>query len=278
MLSPALFRSRSFIAANGVSFFMYASLFGVLFLMMQFLQIGLGYSPLGAGVRTLPWTGAPMIVAPIAGALADRYGNRPFMIVGLTMQAIGLGWIAAIAQPGMGYTQLAVALGVAGVGISLCFPTVANAVVGSVPPEDMGIASGTNSSIREVGGVFGIAILAAIFANSGVYTSSAIFIDHFKHAVWVGAALSAIGIIAAVALPRRTQLEAVSRTAYTWSRNRGRAVVKIFCAIGTRMVQSATTETNPKEMQYDHARNWKHPCWQHRSRPAAFLVQGRLRP
>jgi EmrB/QacA subfamily drug resistance transporter len=208
MLSPALFRSRSFIAANGVSFFMYASLFGVLFLMMQFLQIGLGYSPLGAGVRTLPWTGAPMIIAPIAGALADRYGNRPFMIIGLAMQAIGLGWIAAIAQPGMGYTQLAVALGVAGVGISLCFPTVANAVVGSVPPEDMGIASGTNSSIREVGGVFGIAILAAIFANSGVYASSAIFIDHFKHAVWVGAAFSAIGIVAAVALPRRTQLEA----------------------------------------------------------------------
>ena len=207
MLSPALFRSRTFIAANGVSFCMYASLFGVLFLMMQFLQIGLGYSPLGAGLRTLPWTGAPMIVAPIAGALADRYGNRPFMIVGLALQAVGLSWIAAIAQPGMSYTQLAVALGVAGVGISLCFPTVANAVVGSVPSEDMGIASGTNSSIREVGGVFGIAILAAIFANSGVYTSSAIFIDHFKHAVWVGAAFSAIGIIAAIALPRRTQLE-----------------------------------------------------------------------
>ncbi|HEV3309979.1 MAG TPA: DHA2 family efflux MFS transporter permease subunit, partial [Chloroflexota bacterium] len=111
MLAPALFRSRPFIAANGVSFFMYASLFGVLFLMMQFLQIGLGYSPLGAGLRTLPWTGAPMIVAPIAGALADRYGNRPFMIVGLALQAVGLGWIAAIAQPGMSYAELAVALG-----------------------------------------------------------------------------------------------------------------------------------------------------------------------
>jgi EmrB/QacA subfamily drug resistance transporter len=209
MLSPALFRSRSFIAANGVSFFMYASLFGVLFLMMQFLQTGLGYSPLGAGLRTLPWTGAPMVVAPIAGALADRYGNRPFMIVGLALQALGLGWIAAIAEPGMGYTQLAVALGVAGVGISLCFPTVANAVVGSVPPRDIGIASGTNSSIREVGGVFGIAILAAIFASSGVYRSSGIFIHHFKHAVWAGAAFSAIGIIAAVALPRRTPVENV---------------------------------------------------------------------
>jgi MFS family permease len=207
MLAPALFRSRPFIAANGVSFFMYASLFGVLFLMMQFLQIGLGYSPLGAGLRTLPWTGAPMIVAPIAGALADRYGNRPFMIVGLALQAVGLGWIAAIARPGMSYTELAVALGVAGVGISLCFPTVANAVVGSVPPEEIGIASGTNSSIREVGGVFGIAILAAIFANSHVYTSSTSFVEHFKHAVWAGAAFSAIGIVAAIALPRRVQIE-----------------------------------------------------------------------
>jgi EmrB/QacA subfamily drug resistance transporter len=209
MLSSTLFRSRGFIAANGVSFFMYASLFGVLFLMMQFLQVALGYSPLAAGLRTLPWTGAPMVVAPIAGALADRFGNRPFMIVGLALQAVGLGWIAAVAEPGMSYPQLAVALGVAGVGISLCFPTVANAVVGSVPPSEMGIASGTNSSIREIGGVFGIAILAAVFANPGVYTSADTFIDHFKTAVWLGAAFSAIGIIAAVAQPRRIQVETV---------------------------------------------------------------------
>jgi len=207
MLSAELFRSRGFNAANGVSFFMYASLFGVLFLMMQFLQTALGYSPLEAGLRTLPWTGAPMLVAPIAGALADRFGNRPFMLLGLALQAVGLGWVAAIAEPGMGYTWLGVALGIAGVGISLCFPTVANAVVGSVPPADMGIASGTNSSLREIGGVFGIAILAGVFANPGVYTSPTIFIDHFKNAVWLGAAFSAIGIIAAAALPGRGNLE-----------------------------------------------------------------------
>ena len=203
MLSSQLFRSRGFNAANGVSFLMYASLFGVLFLMMQFMQIALGYSPLNAGLRTLPWTGAPMIVAPIAGALADRFGNRPFLLIGLTLQALGLGWIAAIAKPGMSYPELAVALGVAGVGISLCFPTVANAVIGSAPPADMGIASGTNSAIREIGGVFGIAILATVFAHPGVYTSAQTFTDHFKDAVWLGAAFSAIGIVAAAALPGR---------------------------------------------------------------------------
>jgi EmrB/QacA subfamily drug resistance transporter len=201
MLSPRLFRSRAFNAANGVSFFMYASLFGVLFLMMQFLQTALGYSPLQAGLRTLPWTGAPMLVAPIAGALADRIGNRPLLLTGLALQAVGLGWIAAIAAPGMSYTWLAIALGVAGVGISLCFPTVANAVVGSVPPTEMGIASGTNSALREIGGVFGIAILASVFAHSGVYSAPSTFIDHFKNAVWLGAAFSAVGILAAAALP-----------------------------------------------------------------------------
>jgi EmrB/QacA subfamily drug resistance transporter len=206
MLSPALFRSRGFNAANAVSFFMYASLFGVLFLMMQFLQTGLGYSPLGAGLRTLPWTGAPMIVAPIAGTLADRFGNKPFMLAGLALQAAGLGWVAAIAKPGMSYGWLAAALAVAGVGISLCFPTVANAVVGSVPPSDMGIASGTNSSLREIGGVFGIAILASVFAHPGDYSSAQTFIDHFRNAVWLGAGFSALGILAAAALPSRRSL------------------------------------------------------------------------
>ncbi|HKC28924.1 MAG TPA: DHA2 family efflux MFS transporter permease subunit [Jatrophihabitans sp.] len=208
MLSPQLFRSRTFNAANGVSFFMYASLFGVLFLMMQFLQTALGYSPLQAGLRTLPWTGAPMLVAPLAGALADRIGNRPLLLTGLALQAAGLGWIAAIATPRMSYNWLAVALGVAGVGISMCFPTVANAVVGSVPPSEMGIASGTNSALREIGGVFGIAILASVFAHPGVYTSPSTFIDHFKNAVWLGAAFSVVGILAAAALPARGHGEA----------------------------------------------------------------------
>jgi MFS family permease len=129
------------------------------------------------------------------------------MLVGLAMQAAGLGWIAAMAKPGLSYAPLAVALAIAGVGISLCFPTVANAVVGSVPPSEIGIASGTNSALREIGGVFGVAILATIFAHSGEYSSVPTFIDHFKDAVWVGAAFSAVGIVPAAALPGRGRAE-----------------------------------------------------------------------
>ena len=203
MLPLGLFRHRGFSSANAVSFFMYAGLFGALFLMAQFLQTALGYSPLQAGIRLLPWTATPMVIAPIAGGLADRFGNRPFMVLGLTMQAVGLGWVAVIAKPDIGYLELGIALTVAGVGTSLCFPTVANAVMGSVPPQEAGVASGTNSSLRELGGVFGVAVLAAVFTRHGVYASSSTFVDGFRSALVVGAALTAVGIVSAVLAPGR---------------------------------------------------------------------------
>jgi EmrB/QacA subfamily drug resistance transporter len=207
MIPLELFRSRAFSAANAVSFFMYAGLFGAVFLMAQFLQDGLGESPLGAGIRLLPWTATPMIVAPIAGALADRYGNRPFMVLGLSLQAIGLAWVATIAGQGVTYAELGVALTVAGVGTSFCFPTVANAVMGSVPPEETGVASGTNSSFRELGGVFGVAVLAAVFTHHAVYSSPHAFFDRFGAAIWVAAGFSALGIVAALLAPGRPATE-----------------------------------------------------------------------
>ena len=205
MLPLGLFRSREFATANAVSFFMYSGLFGALFLMTQLLQTALGYSPLGAGVRLLPWTAAAGIVSPIAGKLADRYGNRPFMTVGLMLQAIGLGWIAAIAAPGMGYDQLGPALLLAGIGIGMIFPTVSNAVLASVPLAEAGVASGTNSTIRELGGTLGVAVLAAVFARNGGYISPRVFIDGFSAALWVAVGLSGVGVLAAALSPRHSR-------------------------------------------------------------------------
>jgi EmrB/QacA subfamily drug resistance transporter len=203
MLSLAMFRQRSFATANGVSFFLYAGLFGALFLMSQFFQSAQGYTPLQAGVRLLAWTAPPMIVSPIAGKLADRYGNRLFMAAGLALQAIGLGWVAAIAAPHLGFTELGLALTIAGIGTSLVFPTVANEVVASVPREEVGIAAGTNSALRELGGVFGVAVLASVFTRQGVYTSPQTFVDGFVPALWVGAAFSAVGVVMALLGVRR---------------------------------------------------------------------------
>jgi EmrB/QacA subfamily drug resistance transporter len=198
MLPLGLFRSRGFAAANGVSFFMYAGLFGALFMMSQLLQTALGYSPLEAGLRLLPWTLPPMFIAPLAGVLADRYGNRPFMALGLAFQAVGYAWAASIAGADVGYLELGAAFTVAGVGTSFCFPTVANAVMSSVPTEVGGIASGTNSALRELGGVFGVAVLASVFAHNGGYASAPDFIDGFRAALWVAVGLSAAGIVAAL--------------------------------------------------------------------------------
>jgi EmrB/QacA subfamily drug resistance transporter len=207
MVSPALFRSRSFSAANGVSFFMYAGLFGALFLMSQLLQNALGNSPLQAGLRLLPWTFPPMIIAPIAGMLAERYGNRPFMVLGLAMQAAGLAWVAAIAGPGVDYLELGMAFTIAGIGTSLCFPTVAGEIMSGVPLEEAGVASGANSAIRELGGVAGVAILASVFIHNGGYGGPHAFMHGFTPAVWVAVGLSGIGVLAATLTGGRKQAE-----------------------------------------------------------------------
>jgi EmrB/QacA subfamily drug resistance transporter len=198
MVPLAFFRRRAFASTNGVSFFMYAGLFGALFLMAQFFQNYLGYSPLQAGIRLLAWAAPPVVFAPLAGVLADRYGNRPFMVLGMIFQAAGLAWVAEIAGPGVSYGELSVALIIAGIGTSCCFPTVANAVMGSVPLSEAGVASGTNSMLRELGGVFGVAVLASVFAGHGVYVSKAAFVDGFTRALWVAVGFSAVGALAAV--------------------------------------------------------------------------------
>lgn len=207
MVPPALFRSRSFSAANGVSFFMYAGLFGALFLMSQLLQNALGYSPLQAGLRLLTWTFPPMIVSPLAGALAQRYGNRPFMVLGLAMQAAGLAWVAAIASPGADFLELGMAFTIAGIGTSLCFPTVAGAIMSGVPLQEAGVASGANSAIRELGGVAGVAILASVFIHNGGYAGPHAFMHGFTPAVWVAVGLSAVGIFAATLTGGRKQAD-----------------------------------------------------------------------
>jgi EmrB/QacA subfamily drug resistance transporter len=205
MLPLGYFRRRGFATANAVIFFQFISLIGSLFFITQLFQIGLGYSPLGAGLRILVWMAMPMLIAPVAGALADRFGNRPFMFSGLALQAIGLAWLAVVAEPAVSYGTLVAPLIVAGVGTAMCFPTVANAVTASVPPADVGVAAGTNNALNALGGVLGVAVLAAVFARYGSYASPASFIDGFKPAEWVAATVAGVGVLAAALAPGRSE-------------------------------------------------------------------------
>jgi EmrB/QacA subfamily drug resistance transporter len=194
MLPPAMFRKRRFTAANGISFCLFAGLFGALFLMSQFFQTAQGATPLQAGAELLVWSATGLFVAPIAGRLADRYGNRPFMIAGMLMQTVGLGCLAMIAARHAAFVEMAPLLTVAGAGTAMVFPTVANEVMASVAPSQAGIASGTNNALRELGGVFGVAVLATAFNRASVYSSPDAFVAGFKSALWVAVAFSAIGI------------------------------------------------------------------------------------
>ena len=204
MLPLGLFRNSTFAFSNAVSFFLYAGLFGALFLMAQFFQSCLGYSPLESGVRLLAWSMPPMFIAPIAGSLADRYGNRPFMVLGLALQAAGLAWVALIASPTVSYPEVGLALLIAGTGTSFCFPTVANAIMGSVPQSEAGVAAGTNSTLRELGGVFGVSVLASVFAGPNVFSSPQAFVTGFTDALWVAVGFSVLGVRAALLTAARS--------------------------------------------------------------------------
>ena len=203
MLPMRFFRSRSFSAGNAASFLLTASLFGAVFFMAQFLQTGLGYGPLGAGLRLLSWTVTLSVCAPIAGALVDRIGARPFIVVGLLLQGAGMGWIALIAEPGLAYGRLIAPLIIAGCGVSMALPAMQSAVVSSVAPQAIGKAAGVNSMMRQLGGVFGIAILVAVFAGAGGYSSAQAFSDGFAPAIGVSAGLALLGSLVATALPGR---------------------------------------------------------------------------
>jgi MFS family permease len=201
MLPLRFFRSRGFAASNGVSFAMFFGVFGSIFLLSQFFQTGQGYSPFEAGLRTLPWTGMPMIVAPIAGLLSDRIGSRPLMVAGLALQSIALFWLAAISAPDTAYASLIAPFVLAGTGMALVFAPSANAVLSSVRPSEAGQASGATNAIRELGGVMGVAVLATVFSAHGSYASPQAFTDGVVAALPIGATVLAVGAVIALFVP-----------------------------------------------------------------------------
>jgi MFS family permease len=162
-----------------------------------------GYSPLEAGIRTLPWTGMPMLIAPVAGILSDRIGSRPLMVVGLALQAGAIGWLASVSTPTVPYADLVIPFIMAGTGMALVFAPAANAVLGAVRPQEAGQASGATNAIRELGGTLGVAVLASVFASTGSYASPQAFTNGLTSAIWVGAAVLAAGALIALLVPGR---------------------------------------------------------------------------
>jgi len=211
MLPMSFFAKRGFAVTNAVSLAMYFGMFGSIFFLSQFLQNVLHNSPLHAGIKLLVWTGAAMVVSPLAGFFSERYGSRLFMVAGLSLQAFALGWLATIASTSTAYTSMIGPFLLAGAGMSLVFAPSANAVLASVRAEQTGQASGATNAIRELGGVLGIAVLATVFTNHGGYASPQAFVNGLIPAMWVGVAVLSVGALIAAALPFSTRADAAAQ-------------------------------------------------------------------
>jgi predicted MFS family arabinose efflux permease len=205
VLPLRLFSSRGFSVANIVSLTFTIGMFGAVFLLSQYLQVVKGYSPLEAGVRTLPWTAAPMVVAPIAGILVNRTGVRALLVLGLSLQTASLVWFAWLAEQGSPYTSFIVPLAMAGIGMGLTFAPSATAVLHGLPDEDFAVASSSNSTVREFGVAFGIALLTAVFLGNGGEISPVGYDGAIGPALLTGAAAVAVALVAAVFAPGRVR-------------------------------------------------------------------------
>jgi EmrB/QacA subfamily drug resistance transporter len=213
MLPMSFFAKRSFAVTNVASLSMYFGMFGSIFFLSQYMQDVLGNTPLQAGLKLLVWTGASMVVAPLAGVFSERLGSRPFMFAGLSLQAGALAWFATMASTDLAYSRMLVPFVMAGGGMALVFAPSANAVLSSVRTEQAGQASGANNAIRELGGVLGVAVLASVFTGAGSYASPQAFVAGLVPAIWVGVAVLGAGALTVLALPFSTRAAAAANAA-----------------------------------------------------------------
>lgn len=203
MLPLRLFRSPAFSAGNAAIFLINASLAGAVFLMPQFQQVVADQRPLSAGLRLLPWGIAPFLIAPRAGALADRIGERALVVTGVLLQAGGMAWLAAALSPGRSYLALVAPMTLVGVGFAAAIPAVTRAVTSTAPLSDLGKASGAYSTMRQLGGAFGVAIAGATFAATGSYSTPTAFSHGATSAFAAAAGVALAGAAIAVILPGR---------------------------------------------------------------------------
>ncbi|MFG1797168.1 MFS transporter [Nocardia sp. NPDC049149] len=201
MLPLRLFRSRAYSISNATTFTFSVGVYGAVFLLAQYFQVVRGDDPLAAGLRTMPWTLAPMVAAPLAGLLVDRVGARALLVTGQVLLAVGLGWMAALTTVDVDYGALVAPFLLAGIGMGLTFAPTTTVVLASAAPEERAMASGTNSTVREVGVAMGVAVLASVFAAHGSYLSPQHYVDGLVPALWVGAAIVAVGAVLALLLP-----------------------------------------------------------------------------
>jgi MFS family permease len=195
MLPMRMFRNRAFSAVNAGGLLQAFAMYGVVFLITQFMQNIQHMSPAEAGVRMLPWTAMPLLIAPVAGIMSDKIGGRPVAVFGLVLLAAGFAYWALVMSPESSYTEQLPGYLLGGVGVACFFAPLMNLTMTSVDVSEQGIASGSTSAMRELGAALGVAVLTSVFTHNGGYASGQDFVDGFVPALWVGAAAMALAAV-----------------------------------------------------------------------------------
>ena len=165
MLDVSLFANPRFSAASGAISLTFFAMFGTFFLLTQLLQSVMGYTALEAGIRLLPMAATQMVVAPTSARLAERFGSKIIVALGLAIAAVGLLMTSRISANAE-YVDVAIALVVMSVGFAMMMPSATEAIMGSVPPAKAGVGSAVNDTTRELGGAFGVAVLGSIVSST----------------------------------------------------------------------------------------------------------------
>jgi EmrB/QacA subfamily drug resistance transporter len=205
MVPLRMFAARDFALGNVATFLMSGAIFAGGLLVTEEFQLARHFSPVGAGARLLPFFATPMLISPLAGAVSDRIGRRPIIVVGLSMLTAGFAWVAWQGSLHASWIELVIALLVAGVGISMALPTVPTAVLNAVAPEEMGKASGINYMAQRFGAVFAVAIGSSVFTTYGGFASPATVTAGFKPALWACCIFAGLGTLAATAMSGRSK-------------------------------------------------------------------------
>jgi EmrB/QacA subfamily drug resistance transporter len=213
MVPLRLFAVRDFAFGNVTTFLMSGAIFAGGLLVTEEFQLARHYSPVGAGARLLPFFATPMLVSPLAGALSDRIGRRPIIVLGLSLLTAGFVWVAWQDSPSTSWIELVIALLIAGIGISMALPTVPTAVLSAVAPHEMGKASGINYMAQRFGAVFAVAIGSTVFASYGGLGSAVDVTAGFRPALWACSVFAGLGALAATAMSARPKRAAEAESA-----------------------------------------------------------------
>jgi EmrB/QacA subfamily drug resistance transporter len=165
MLDMNFFRNPRFSAASGAIMLTFFAMFGSLFLLTQFLQSILGYTPLEAGIRLLPMAGVMLVVSPLSAKIVERIGSKIVVATGLSVAGIGL-VIASRLTPGATYPEVLAALVVLAAGMALVMPPATESIMGSLPLAKAGVGSAVNDTTRQVGGALGVAVLGSVMSST----------------------------------------------------------------------------------------------------------------